>query len=519
MADVTILQLPTLSAAAITGADILPIVDISDLTDPDGTTKGVLASGLTQYTNRHNGIFNVTDPSYGAIGNGIADDTLAFQAAITAANSAGNGIVFIPLGYYVISSQLIIPPGVTLLGCGMGSGATFGSRILWTGASGFCFKAGNTASSLSYGINLRYFGINIQNTAASGIWMYGTADSILEGIYVEGQTGTTTSIGIQIDGANISAFGILMNNVICKHVFKGFVHTTTGTTQPTQVNGFGCSAFCDNTPNSKGIDIQSVGGVGCGDGVTYIGGDIENCAIGANLNASGTSLIGLRFENSHANVDVKFDTLARCNQIIGGANVFNITNVSGSKTNQILAVGKDASGVVSQQNMLDAVTIGSDTPISFVVDGTNTIYAFLLPAGGAAYAGRIVQQAGDGSASHGGALNLYGHAHATHPGDVVAGISTGSGGKFRVNANALDGGGDWLVVSSTTVQAPAALQSLGAFGVNGAAPQTPLASGGAAPAGGTGATAGAYDTAAHRDALITLVNNMRTALVANGIMT
>jgi hypothetical protein len=58
----------------------------------------------------------------------------------------------------------------------------------------------------------------------------------------------------------------------------------------------------------------------------------------------------------------------------------------------------------------------------------------------------------------------------------------------------------------------------GKFGANGATPQAAAASGGAAPAGGTGATAGAYDTAAHRDALITLVNNIRTALVNNGIM-
>jgi len=40
----------------------------------------------------------------------------------------------------------------------------------------------------------------------------------------------------------------------------------------------------------------------------------------------------------------------------------------------------------------------------------------------------------------------------------------------------------------------------------------------AAPAGGTGATEGAYDTAAHRDALITLVNEMRTVLVNLGLM-
>ena len=32
----------------------------------------------------------------------------------------------------------------------------------------------------------------------------------------------------------------------------------------------------------------------------------------------------------------------------------------------------------------------------------------------------------------------------------------------------------------------------------------------AAPAGGTGTTAGAWDTAANRDAAITLINNLRT---------
>jgi hypothetical protein len=40
----------------------------------------------------------------------------------------------------------------------------------------------------------------------------------------------------------------------------------------------------------------------------------------------------------------------------------------------------------------------------------------------------------------------------------------------------------------------------------------------AAPAGGTGATAGAYDTAAHRNSMIALVNEMRTVLVNAGLM-
>ena len=40
----------------------------------------------------------------------------------------------------------------------------------------------------------------------------------------------------------------------------------------------------------------------------------------------------------------------------------------------------------------------------------------------------------------------------------------------------------------------------------------------AAPAGGVGAAAGAYDTAANRDILINLVNEIRTTLVNNGMM-
>jgi len=56
--------------------------------------------------------------------------------------------------------------------------------------------------------------------------------------------------------------------------------------------------------------------------------------------------------------------------------------------------------------------------------------------------GRFTIQSGSGSAAFGGAVNLYGHLHATKPGWVIAGISNGSGGSFAVNAQALAGGTD-----------------------------------------------------------------------------
>ena len=64
------------------------------------------------------GIYNVKDPLYGATGNGVTDDTIAIQAAITAAQTAYGGIVFLPKGTYIITSTLLITGSVSLVGEG-----------------------------------------------------------------------------------------------------------------------------------------------------------------------------------------------------------------------------------------------------------------------------------------------------------------------------------------------------------------------------------------------------------------
>lgn len=75
--------------------------------------------------------FNVRDPEYNALGDGIADDAPAIQKAIDAAapltkdasgkavrvNPSGN-TVYLPAGNYLVKSSLTVPDGVVLQGVG-----------------------------------------------------------------------------------------------------------------------------------------------------------------------------------------------------------------------------------------------------------------------------------------------------------------------------------------------------------------------------------------------------------------
>lgn len=53
---------------------------------------------------------------FGARGDGEADDTPAFQAALAKAAAAGGGVVFVPRGHYKITAKLVIPAKTVLRG-------------------------------------------------------------------------------------------------------------------------------------------------------------------------------------------------------------------------------------------------------------------------------------------------------------------------------------------------------------------------------------------------------------------
>lgn len=162
MSDTKISALPSVTATA--DADMLPVVQ------NNGT---VLATRRTSLAQLRTGILadrplHVRD--YGAVGNGLADDAPAIQAAINALKAAGGGVLqFGPRIYRLASPIVINGVTVTLQGAGFTEGPAEANgtwfKIDQTGFTPFTFSGSMARGSIVRDIAVRQY-----HAAPSATW-------------------------------------------------------------------------------------------------------------------------------------------------------------------------------------------------------------------------------------------------------------------------------------------------------------------------------------------------------------
>ena len=123
--------------------------------------------------------YNVRSDQYGAVGDGVADDSAAINAAISAAAAAGGGTVFVPPGTYrCASSVLLSGDNVQLLGAGPASVIKAAN-----GLNADLIKTPTAATSVRNYCSIRMLkldGNRANQSAGHVVHFYGTRYCILE---------------------------------------------------------------------------------------------------------------------------------------------------------------------------------------------------------------------------------------------------------------------------------------------------------------------------------------------------
>lgn len=238
---------------------------------------------------------NVLD--YGAVGDGVADDTAAIQAAVNV-----GGTVWFPAGTYKISAPITrSTTGLVLQGAGIDA-TIIVAAAGFTGASMFTLgNKGGTAECRQ--ISMRDILVNCDGNADCGVELYGLRDgSTFENVYIWKirkyglRTGwTNTGVG----GPGTMNQGLLFNNVQvlgedAGSVTDGAYYDLSGLYESTFIN---CKALGYDNAAHTNVDGWRIGGVATAGLLNPDSQAVRliNCSVG---NLYGTGIRGVFFGNT-----------------------------------------------------------------------------------------------------------------------------------------------------------------------------------------------------------------------------
>jgi hypothetical protein len=187
-------------------------------------TQVVTAANMANLWAASPQVYNVL--AYGAVGDGVHNDTSAIQAAITAVPSNG-GIVYFPPGEYLVTDKITVKNGLVLAGSGDAT-----STILQTGAN----KDG-------------LYGVDIESVCVRDLYLYGTGAGTGKGINFTHSVNAAVPY-ISLQNVNVASFGsdgIFMSNPIVS-VFDRVLTTTNG--------GYGFNVTGANPSGAAGTSIS-----------------------------------------------------------------------------------------------------------------------------------------------------------------------------------------------------------------------------------------------------------------------
>lgn len=141
-----------------------------ELADQPAFLQAGTGAAIRSINSKIGEVFSVTD--FGAVGDGVNDDTAEIQACIDAVNTAGGGMVFFPAGTYLISANITGYGNIEYFGVGaasilkLGGGATTLTGLTFTGSVGTAVNL--TADSLLVDITISVAGGDEAGFTAGG---------------------------------------------------------------------------------------------------------------------------------------------------------------------------------------------------------------------------------------------------------------------------------------------------------------------------------------------------------------